>query len=138
MNTTRAYSVLRRFQGDNSMEDYARDVTMLAGVLREMQLRGFLIVWLAATPQHFRPMGHLMSTCHQLGGTPALTQLQAGHRCAMRCHHLKSAWRLLFEHVGGIVWHPPSDCTHFRARGLADVPYFMAHVVTAAVKVLMS
>lgn len=141
---TQGYALLRRFQGDNSIKDYAHDVSMLADVLREMQQHKFLVVWLAATPQHFPPDGPfdvdvpptkrypclgIIESRPQLRNDVSLPILRA------RGINVVNLWEAL---RGRGAEHGNRDCTHYRQRGASDIPYFMAHVLIASVKVLMN
>jgi hypothetical protein len=138
------YALLRRFQGDNSIKDYAQDVSVLADVLREMQQHKFLVVWLAATPQHFPPDGPFDVDVPPTKRHPCLGIIESRPQLRndvslpiLRARGIQAVnlWEAL---RGRGAEHIRNDCTHYRQRGASDIPYFMAHVLIASVKVLMN
>ena len=141
---TADYTWLRRFQGDNSIKDYAQDVSMLADVLTEMQQHKFLVIWLAATPQHFPPDGPFDVDMPPTKRYPCLGIIQSRPQLRndvslpiLRARGIQAVnlWEAL---RGRGAEHMRYDCTHYRQRGASDIPYFMAHVLIASVKILMN
>ena len=142
---TRVYSALRRFNGSNLIVDYERDVLTLATVLQNWQAKGYTVVWLAPTPQHFGPFGpfdvaHLQSPLHArsewrpvqpnsscLKQVPREPQIRnAVSLPIVRAHgiHVVNTWEALRQRGD---MHHGGDCTHWCEPG--DVVWFLASVV---------
>lgn len=150
------YSEMRRFSGTSTIADYARDVKLLAAVLKRWQATGFTVLWLAAPPQHFPPKGPYDVAELQI---PSLDEQPQNHRegrpsftgsCLSEVSaapQMRNDVALPIVHGAGLpavnLWqalrgrgdlHRGHDCTHWCEPG--DAMWFTANAVLGSVAVL--